>query len=93
MWNHHFWTQHGVHSPPLADEVALLRQVAHTAWHLLDEGGEQEGEDGLYVVSALDWCRLAEALDAAGWSADASANARSTGARTVRHFGSSDAPC
>jgi hypothetical protein len=78
---HDFWTEHGVHSPPLVDEVPLLREVAHAAWHMLDQAGEFAGDDGLMVVSRADWRRLSGALDAAGWSPDAEANARSTGAR------------
>jgi len=83
MRNHQFWTEHGVHSPPLRDEVPLLREVAHAAWHMLDESGEYPDDDGLRIVSALDWQRLSDALDAAGWSDDARENARSTGARMV----------
>lgn len=74
-----YWIEHGVHSSPLNDEIHLLRHVADAAWHMLDEGGEHD--DGLYVVSAQDWKRLSDALDAAGWSPDAMANARSTGSR------------
>lgn len=86
-----FWQEHGIHSPPLQDEVPLLREVAHAAWHLLDESGEYPGDDGLYVVTAVDWQRLSDALDAAGWSADSSANARSTGARMVSTNGGREA--
>ena len=81
MRYHQFWTEHGVHSPPLRDEVPLLLEVAHAAWHMLDEGGDYPDDEGLRVVSALDWQRLSDALDAAGWSPDARANARSTGER------------
>lgn len=81
MRDHQFWTEHGIHSPPLRDEVPLLREVAHAAWHLLDESGEYPDDPGLYIISATDWKRLGDALDAAGWSADARANARSTGSR------------
>jgi hypothetical protein len=79
MEHHHYWTEHGVHSPPLADEVRLLRAVAHAAWHMLDEGGEHD--EGLHVVSSADWQTLSDALDTAGWAVDPHDNARSTGAR------------
>lgn len=56
----------------MADELQALLAVAHAAWHLLDDSGEIEGEDGLRIHSALQGDRLSEALDtleATGWSA------------------------
>lgn len=74
----HYWTEHGIHSTALSDstpEIQQLRAVAHAAWHLLDEGGETDDE-GVHVVSSLDFQRLSDALDDAGWTFDATVNAR-----------------
>lgn len=51
---------------------ALLSEVAHRAWHLLDDGGEMPDDDGLILASKRDADRLSDALDAleaSGWSA------------------------
>jgi hypothetical protein len=72
-----YWHEHGIHTTAASEsipEIGLLRDVAHAAWHLLDEGGES-GDPGVYVASASDWQRLSDALDAAGWTADATTNA------------------
>lgn len=53
----------------VAPEVALLREVAHASWHMLDESGESD-TDGLLYVSRVDWQRVADALDAVGWTAE-----------------------
>lgn len=54
----------------LRRELAELSLVAHAAWHMLDESGEYEDDDGLKVVSTADWEALAAALDVAGWHED-----------------------
>lgn len=55
----------------LTRPAELFEQVAHAAWHLMDDSGEDEDDDGLRIHSALDGDRLSAALDAleaSGWT-------------------------
>lgn len=74
--------QHRPPQPISDNEVAVilaaahegrLQEVAHAAWHLLDESGESDTE-GLLYVAARDHQRLSDALDAAGWTAESHAD-------------------
>lgn len=63
------------HIIDLVDALPLLHDVAHRAWHLMDDSGETESADdnGVtdYLHSGLDHQRLSEALDRleeAGWN-------------------------
>lgn len=54
----------------LADRLDLLDDVAHRAWHLLDDSGEVPGQSW-YEVTGTTHERLSVALDAleaTGWS-------------------------
>jgi hypothetical protein len=56
----------------LEEQVLLFREVAHCAWHLLDDGGEVEGDDEMWQGSKRDADRLSDALndlEASGWDA------------------------
>ena len=57
------------HIVDLADAYALLNEVAHRAYHLLDDSGEVPDSDDI-VHDARDHQRLSDALDrleASGW--------------------------
>lgn len=52
------------------ERIALLHDVAHRAWHLMDDSGEIEGETGWQVLD-IDHQALSDALDVlegAGWN-------------------------
>lgn len=74
--------EHSIHSLArhviaLDDEAAPLRDVAHAAWHLMDDSGEHETDtddngEPLYSHLAIDHQRLSEVLgtlEASGWGA------------------------
>lgn len=55
---------------PPTDRPTLLEAVAHRAWHLLDEGGEQDDDPGTFEAAMSDAAKLSDALDALeadGW--------------------------
>lgn len=60
------WSSYGA----LRQQNALLNEVAHRAWHLLDDGGEQEDDPGEFVAFMIDVTKVSDALDAleaTGW--------------------------
>lgn len=60
------WSAHEA----LRQQNALLAEVAHRAWHLLDDGGEQDDDPDEFVAFTSDANRLSDALDAleaTGW--------------------------
>ena len=64
------------HIYDLADRLDLAQEVAHAAWHLLDDSGETDESDDneapLHVFFHNDFERLSAALDAleaTGWDA------------------------
>lgn len=61
----------GVTAVPTA-EVEALRKVAHAAWHLLDDGGDEPDEPAGFISTKLRADETSAALDdleAAGWDA------------------------
>lgn len=65
--------------------AAALMAVAHHAWHLLDDGGEDAENPGLIHVSQRNAALLFDALDAleaSGWDAHPDDEEAPAGART-----------
>lgn len=60
------------HIYDLTERLDLHETVAHAAWHVLDDGGEDANDEVLWSGTKLQAERLSDALDAleaAGWAA------------------------